>query len=213
MTLDDAKTLAEIIAILLAGSWAIYGYFVFRQREKAFAELKHIELETRKAELELRQTAIVKTYISTVVSLCPDSDGYCLMADVTLINQGKRDTRLKWKGEIPAFSVRRVVFNNDGTPTFPEEPILLTVRQTKNPNNEATSHIIRAGGEQTISFALLISRPGVYFLSFRGVVAPDEKTVSVEAGASPKSGLSWTATKYVVIRNDNVENIIGNVNG
>lgn len=213
MTLDDVKTLAEILAILLAGAWAIYGYFVFRQRERASAELKQIELVTRRAELELRQTAIVKSEITTVVSLCPDSDGYCLIANITLINHGKRDTRLKWKGEIPAFSVRRVAFNNDGTPTFPGEPILSTVRQTKNPNNEATSHIIRAGGEQKITFALLISSPGVYFLSFRGVIAPDEKAVSVEAGASPTSSFSWTATKYIVIRKDNVENPIGNVNG
>lgn len=212
MTLDDTKTVVEILAILLAGAWAIYGYFVFRQREKADAELKHIELETRKTELELRRTAIVKTEISATVSLCPDTDGYCLIADITLINHGKRDTRLKWAGEFPACSVWRVVFNNDGNPTFPEEPIISTVRQTKNPNNEATSHIIRAGGEQTITFALLIPKPGVYLISFRVIVTPDEKSVSVEAGASPTSGLSWTAKKYVVIHNENVKNIV-EING
>lgn len=213
MTLYDAKTLAEIVAILLAGTWAVYGYFVFRQREKASAELKHIEIETRKAELDLRRTAVVKTEISVTVNPCLDFDGYCLIAEATLINQGKRDTRLQWKGEVPALSVRRVVFNDEGAPTFPENPVLLSVRQTKNPNNEATSHIVRAGSEETISFALRISSPGVYLLSFRGVLAPDEKIVSAEAGAHSSSGFSWTATKYVVILKDRAEFMIRKENG
>lgn len=211
MTLDDAKTLAEIVAITLAGAWAVYGYFAFRQREQAAAELRHIELETRKAELELRYTAVVTTMIFTSVTSCPYSSGYDLIAEVTMSNQGKRDTRIQWQGEAPPFAVRRVVFNEQGAPTFPEEPVLLTVRQTKNPNYEATSHIIRAGGKETISFAVHISNPGVYLLSFRGVVAPDEKLISVEAGVHPTSGVSWTATKYITITHEPSETSVSNV--
>jgi hypothetical protein len=49
MTLDDAHTLAEIGALAVAGVWAIYGFIVLRQREKATGELRKLEFDSKKA--------------------------------------------------------------------------------------------------------------------------------------------------------------------
>jgi len=199
MALSDIKTLTEIAALFVVGFWAIYGFIVLRQKEKASTELKNTELEMKKSELALRQVAVVKTDISSTVKKNNITEGYYLLCEIKLINEGKRDTRLKWHGETPPFAVRQVIFNDGGIPTYPEDPILISVRQTVNPELESVSHVLRAGGSQTLSFAALVKKPGVYLLSFRGVVAPEDVSVSVEAGTQPQNTVSWTATKYIVI--------------
>lgn len=199
VTLDQIKTLTEIIAILLAGVWAVYGYFIFRQRDKSQLELKQIEIETKRSEYEIRQTAIICTNIIHEAIWLHNQQATCLVIYVQINNQGRKDTRIRWAGELPAISIRKVSYNDDGFPMYSENPILLTVRSTKYPNKQAIAHIVRAGGSQTVSFTTTIKDAGVYLITFRGVMAPDEKNVSVEAGASVSSGLSWTATKYIFI--------------
>lgn len=199
MALSDVKILAEIATLFVVGFWAVYGFIILRKKEKASAELKNTELEMKKAELALRQIAVVKTYISSTVKKNNKTEGYYLLCEVTLTNEGKRDTRLKWHGETPPFAVRQVIFDDRGIPTYPEDPILIPVRQTVNPELEAVSHILRAGGKQTLPFAVLVQNSGVYLLSFRGVVAPEEASISVEAGTQQQNTVSWTATKYIVV--------------
>lgn len=205
MTFADVKTLAEIIALALGGAWAIFAFVILRQREKAAAELRKMDIEAKKTELELRRVAVIRADISASTTQLRQTDGYLLLAEVTLINEGKRDTRLKWGGEPPAFVIWRAVFDATGIPSFPDTPIQLTVRKAKDPNADAISRIVRAGGSEHLSFAAHLSLPGVYLLSFRAAVAPDEKSVSVEAGAGPNSVLGWTATKYIIVEHERTD--------
>ncbi len=195
--LTDIKNLCEIGAILAAGLWAVYGFRVLKRREKERAELQVIELEIQKSEQTLRQFAVLNTKIFVKKKLSAKPQGTFLFITVKISNQGKRETQIKWKGNDPAFSVRRVVFNNKGVATFPDEPIELNVLEAKDPNVKAVSNIIRTGGSHSLSFALFIKDPGVYLLAFRGTLAPDERAVGIAAGANEDNPLSWTATKYV----------------
>lgn len=199
MTLDDAKKLAEIAALAVAGAWAIYGFVILRHREKAAAELRKLEFDSKKAELEGRAVAVVRAELTATSTPRQDGPGYCILAEVTLTNAGMRDTRIKWQGEPPAFLVRRAEFSADGAPRFPDPPVEVRVRQARDPNAEAVSHLVRAGGTQRLTFAANVAAPGIYFVSFRGVLAPDEQAVSVDAGAASSNPLSWTAARYVVV--------------
>lgn len=202
MTLADYKTLAEICALALAGLWAIYGFVVLRQREKAAAELRKIDLETQKTAQDLRRVALIRADISATTVTRRMDPGCVLLVEVTLVNEGKRDTRLKWKDEPAALSIRRVTFDANGAPVFPDQPILLTVKKTRDPNVDAPSHIIRAGASQQLPFAAQLSCAGLYLLSFRAAVAPDDLAVSVAAGASANSRFAWTATKYILVEHE-----------
>jgi len=200
VTLDDAKKVVEIAALAVAGAWAIYGFIVLRHREKAAAELRKLELDSKKAELEARAVAVVRADITATCALRPDGPGYCILAEVTLTNEGMRDTRIRWEDEPPAFVVQRAEFGPDGTPQFGAPPVEVRVRQAREPNADAVSHVIRAGGTQRLAFAANVPTPGTYFVSFRGVLAPEERAVSVDAGADPSNPISWTATTYILVR-------------
>jgi hypothetical protein len=192
MTIDEAKTVAEIVALVVVAAWAIYGFVVLKQREKAAAEL-------RKVELESRQMAVVTFDIAATSERRPDAPGYCILADVTMVNKGKRDTRLKWDGESPAFAVWRTSFTSDGAPQFADVPIRVRVGQARHPGAEVVSTILRAGETQRKAFAVTVSEPGLYLLSFRAALAPEEHEVSRQAGADPQKGVSWAITKYIVV--------------
>jgi hypothetical protein len=218
VTIDDAKSVAQIVALVLAAAWAIYGFIVLQKREKATADLRKVELEssqlavltrkaelelsqiavvTRKAELESRQVAVVTFDIAATSEHRPDASGYCILADVTLVNEGKRDTRLKWEPESPAFAVWRTSFTPDGAPQFPDAPTRVRVTQARDPEAAVVSTILRAGETQRKAFAVTVSEPGIYLLSFRAVLAPEEREVSRQAGATQE--VSWVATKYIVV--------------
>ncbi len=212
MTYDDIKTLVEIAALAVAGIWAIYGFFVLHQREKAAAELRKLDLDSKKAEIEARAVAVICPEITATFVPQSDGHGYCIFSEVTLNNVGKRDTRIRWQGEPPAFIVRRTEFNAEGAPQFPDTPIEIRVRQARNPNAEALSHVIRAGGTQRLSFVANVPTPGIYFVSFRGVLDPEEQCVSLDAGTASGNPMSWTATTYVLI-SDAIESSINTING
>jgi hypothetical protein len=199
MTLEEVVKLVEIMAVVIAGGWAIYGFIVLRQREKASAELRRIDLESKNAEIEARAVAVLCVEISATSAPRPDGHGYCIFSEVTLNNVGKRDTRIKWKGEDPAFIVRRTEFSTNGAPQYPDPPIKIRVRQARDPNNEALSHVIRAGGTQRLTFVANVPTPGIYFVSFRGVLDPEEQGISFDAGTRSGNPVSWTSVTYVLI--------------
>jgi len=226
-TLNEVKTLFEICAIFLGGFWAVYGFIVLNKRgrekaerreievrtlkteqelreievntRKAEQELRAIEVNTRKTEQELRQIAVLEIEIIAEQKQSIESNKTFLFITVKICNLGKRETQIQWQGNVPAFSVRRVVFNNRGVAEFPYDPVELDVLQARDPHDRAISNIIRPGGSQSLSFPILVENPGVYFLAFRGMLNPAEIAVGVAAGANENNPLSWTATKYVLI--------------
>jgi hypothetical protein len=199
MTLENAKTVAEIIALALGGLWAIVGLIVLKQRQKATADLRKTELEMQKIELDLRRIAVLRTDISATSFRRPDGPGYCVAAQVSLTNTGGQEARIEWDGAIPAFFVRRASFGADGAPTFTGRTIAMRARQARNVNAEIVSTIIRPGATEQLAFAAHVEDPGIYLLSFRGPVAAQDHVVSVEAGAAKHNPTSWTAHRYILV--------------
>ena len=113
-----------------------------------------------------------------------------------LTNRGGRSTRIKWKDEPPAFYVRLAKFGADGKPDY-DPPTEFRVPLTLNPDFEPPSHVIRAGGTESIPFAASVSSPGLYFLSFRGLVNEKERAEAQELGT--KMPVAWTGNRYVLV--------------
>jgi hypothetical protein len=82
-------------------------------------------------------------------------------------------------------------------PVLGRRPQEFRVPLAFHPNDEAESHIIRAGGIESIPFALRVPVAGLYLLSFRGLVDVLEQPVAQELGA--KKGTAWTCNRYVLV--------------
>lgn len=203
---NDLKTWAEVVeismkigALVLAGGWTIFGFYIFKQREKASADLRKIELEAQQLELATRRLTVMRTEITATIHHGLDGKGHYILAEVSLANAGTSETRIKWAGEPPPFTIRHTSFGPDGSPTFTKPPIEMRVKQARNPNAEALSHVLRAGTTERFAFAAFVDEPGVYLMSFRGALAPGDRSVSIEAGTEPYNPISWTATRYVMV--------------
>jgi hypothetical protein len=72
-----------------------------------------------------------------------------------------------------------------------------SVMLTRDPRAKARSHVIRAGATETLTFALRLTTPGLYLLSFRGAAAKDVREEAAKYGV--RLPTSWTAKRYVYV--------------
>jgi hypothetical protein len=198
--IEMAELALKIVVAIAGGLWAFALLFMLKQRALADANLRKIETEIREIELNVRQQAVVTTSIGSTIVSDPDGKGYLVIAVVDIANLGNRNTRIKWKDELPAFYVRRMKFNECGEPIPDNESREFRVPLTMNPYGEARSHVIRAGATEVISFVFRVSATGCYLLSFRGAVAPEEREEAEKLGATLLT--AWTANKYIMVGKD-----------
>ena len=199
MSIEDIKRVVEIILMALAAAWGVTGFFLLKQRQKAIAEVRRIDLEAKKLELDLRQIANVEVEIEVSSHLDLTRAGHFVLAEVTLKNVGGRDTRIEWQGMPAPFSIRHTTFDAQGRPEFSSPAIELRARQARDANVEPVSTILRAKGSQRLAFAARVCKPGLYLLAFRASVGEKEAHVSAEAGANKFNRTSWTGTKFLVV--------------
>ncbi len=199
MPIEDFKRIVEIVLMALAAAWGVAGFFMLKQRQKAIADVRKVDLEAKKLELDSRQTANVEVEIEASSHLDVASTGFLVLAEVTLKNVGSRDTRIEWQSRPAPFSIRRTTFDAEGIPQFASAAIELRARQARDANAEPVSTILRAKGSQRLTFAARVSEPGLYLLAFRGSVGEKEAEVSTEAGAQKFNPTSWTCTKFLVV--------------
>ena len=196
-SLECLQIVVEALAIIVAGVWAVIGLIAFRRRERAVADLRKVEIETRQIELAMRRAAALDVAIEVETTAAEPTGSYCLAVMVSLHNCGNRDTRVQWEGEPAALVVRRVAFADGGVPVF-AEPIELRVSMTRDPAASARSHVIRAGATERLAFAARVPGVGLYLLSFRGAVDPKERSAATELGVEWPT--AWTAAKYVSVQ-------------
>ena len=199
----------KIVVAFGAGVWAVALFRLLHQRElaqaalrKSEADIRDIELkgkladaQIRDLELKAKQQAVVTVAIQSTVRRSPEG-GYVLLAVVEITNRGGRNTKIKWKDELPAFYMRQVKFGADGTASY-DLVKELRVPLTLNPQAEPKSHILRAGGTESIHFPIHVSISGVYLLSFRGAVDEQEREESAKLGA--ELPVVWTGNRYVFV--------------
>ena len=213
MLIEDIKRLVEIVLMALAAGWAIVGFFMLKQRQKAIADVRKVDLEAKKLELDLRQTANVEIEIQASSHVDFAATGYWVVVEVKLNNIGGRDTRIEWQGQPAPFSIRRTTFNAGGTPQFTSPPLELRARQARDPNSEPVSTILRAKGSQRLAFAARVGESGLYLLAFRASVGKREAEVSAEAGAQKFNPTSWTGTKFIVVPSTEAGHVLPQTDG
>ena len=207
-----AELVLKIVVAIAAAVWAVALLFLLRQREQAQTNLrkseaeirdldvrrKHVEAQILDLELKTRQAVIVVDIKSAIHDL---ENAHVILAVVEITNCGSQNAHISWTHQEPAFSVRRVKLGSGGQTDY-DLVAAFRVRMTRDPRSEARSHVVRAGGKESLPFAVQVPSPGVYLLSFRGAV--DEKDRIEAAKLGVHLPVAWTGSSHVVVGNPQV---------
>jgi hypothetical protein len=201
------ELLLKAAAVLAAAIWAVLLLRLLRQREqaevnirKSEAEIRDLDLKQKYVEAQIADIQLKTTQAVILVDIGVKThrhrDAYLMIATVELTNLGSQNTRIMWKDQPHAFSVRMVELqegegaNYKLIGTFP-------VPRTLDPTAEALSHVVRAGGKEVLPFAARISCPGLYLLSFR--IAVDERDRAEAKKLGVELPTAWTGNRYVLV--------------
>jgi hypothetical protein len=189
----------KIVVAVAAGAWAIALYWLLRTRAQADAKLRETEANIRLIELNSKRQTVIRTTIEPTVIASPDGKGFVIIAVINIANVGSQSTTIEWSTTEHPFTVRRVEkFDDDSGGAKPEQKgKTFAVPLTANPMSVAPSHIIRAGGIETISFAVRVTVSGLYLLTFRGRVSEQARKEVKELG--DKNTTIWGASKYLLV--------------
>jgi len=210
----------KIIGLIVGAVWAFFLLFYLRQRASVDTEIrkkeseieiarKKLEIElaadqinTQKKEFEIKELELktrkqIGVTIDIHADVSADNKGYTLIATVAITNHGNEATRIRWKDEPPPFAIHPVNFDVEGKAQPGDQPLSFSVMQTRNLNQPAVSHIIRAGATETLTFAARLRAPGLYLLSFRGATAKDVRVDAVKYGVLLPA--AYTANRYVYV--------------
>lgn len=194
--IEICDLILKTVVVIGAAFWAIVLLVILKKREHALIDLRLKEGELRDIELKVNRQAVISVDIQPTIIRSPNDNGYVIIAVVILANKGNRNTRIKWRDEPPAFSVRLAKFCNNGQVDY-GSPLDFRVKLTWDPRLESVSHVIRAGATESICFAGKVTEPGLYLLSFRGTVDEKERDEAKELGA--QLPVAWTSNRYVFV--------------
>jgi hypothetical protein len=217
--LSITETAVKIVAIGVAGGWTLYLFSALRQAararlevdklhlerekipkdiEKISGEIAKLNLEIAKLDLEMKRQAVIGIAITaTQPALAGDPSKY-LSVVVEVTNNGTRTAKLSYEKDSPPFAVTAVSFNPAGQPMFGDS-LRLPVLQAASPTAPALSTIVRAGASESLPFVCRVNGPGVYFVTFRVQVSPEERGEVNSLGVPTERPVSWTGKAYVAI--------------
>lgn len=205
------ETAVKVLAALFAAVWAVFLLVYLRKRDlinqhidKEKRALITEELKNKESDLNIRKLEIgIRSQIRVGVDIVVESEEHYetdpVLVFVKIDNQGSKAIILNWRGkddspEPPAFTVWAVNFDVNGDASYIKYKDF-NVMSTKNPVIRAVSHIVRAGGAETLSFVFKPEKIGLYLLSFRA--AADDEVRSEAAQYGVRLPTAWTAKRYV----------------
>ena len=186
----------KIVTALFAAGWAVLVYVLIRL-PLARAGLLKSQMEQDEYQRKKSLKAGLSLGIQATVHRNPGGRGYVIVAVVTITNRDDSEIkRIEWKGAEAPFHGRLAEFKSNGEPEYVRDRALF-VRKTSQPNDKAEGHRIRPGATESLSFAIVVSDPGVYLLSFRiPVDQEDQKAAKARHMDLPAT---WTCNTHVVV--------------
>src|SRR5580765_3888275 len=137
------ETALKVSVAVFGAGWAVLLFVLLRKRAEADARIKALEFQIRKQ---------VSVSADIQVDLSSASQEHIVIATVALTNHGNEATKIAWAGQPPAFTVRHVTFDEEGTGHHgPARDF--QVMSTRDPSAPALSHIVRPGAGETLTFA------------------------------------------------------------
>jgi hypothetical protein len=199
----------KILAILFTGGWAVFLLIVLRHvatarvrldklrsdRDKAEQDVQKSKLEIQELDHKLKTQPVIRAKMKTSVQHKPSEGDWILFATIEIENTGNAPARLAYEKEDP-FLVTKADFDKQGKPIF-KKPTTLPVPQARDPKAPAVSTIVRAGGQESLPFAVHLKHPGLYLLSFRAKLHSADRASLKGLGIPGWRPVSWTAKHYV----------------
>jgi len=198
------QSIALAVAVLIGGLWTLGTFYLLRQREQAELDLIQIKKQIEASDAQLKKlNSDLKTLPALDIQITgssvplPGQKGWFLLSTVSLKNLGNQTAFLNMSNQKP-FLIFRVNFGPKGEPEF-GEATGFSIVPGGNPNYPPDMVSIRAGTHETFAFATKISTPGLYLLSFRAEVSPQEREPTTSRAGGQVGLERWAATTFLVV--------------
>lgn len=171
--------LVTILAIVIGGVWTAYTFNILHQAEKAQQELVEIQERIKNTasssiDLDVRQTV---------------NPSLGIIIEVNLTNNGR--SQLQYSLENNPLKVYSVFVQGDqagATKIYMPKPYKSLAKMKSGGENILRENItVLTGSKKTISYALTVDNPGLYYITFE---ADHANSVKID------ESVKWFASKY-----------------
>lgn len=171
--------LVTILAIVVGGLWTAYTFDLLHQAEKAQQEL--IEIQER-----IKNTASSSIDLDIKQTTNPNLG---LIIEVNLTNNGRSQLNYSLKDNpLKVYSVFVQGDKAGATSTYMPKPYKALAKMKSGGENILRESItVLTGSKKTISYALTVDKPGLYYITFE---ADHDNSVKVD------ESVKWFASKY-----------------
>ncbi|ELM3616047.1 hypothetical protein RYR54_001683 [Aeromonas sobria] len=177
--------LVTILAIIIGGIWTAYTFDLLHQAEKAQQEL--IEIQER-----INNTASSSIDLSVSQTTNPELG---LIIEVNLTNNGR--SKLHYSLKDNPLKVYRIHVEGDqvgSLHTYMPKPYkVLAAMNSGGKSLTRESITVLTGSKKTISYAMTVDKPGLYYITFE---ADHDDTVKVD------ESVKWFASKYFEVKTE-----------
>jgi hypothetical protein len=193
----DTKTMIEladlifkIIAGLFAAFWAVY---LLRLIHRPLVQAGLLKSKTEQARNLLGGLAIT---LQATAHRKPGRADFVIIAIAKITNRSESEVfRIEWtEGPLHVWTTK---FDDKGSPIYENVGGPFFVRKTSDPDSPAGPLRIRPGATESLSFAVGVSTPGIYFLTFR--IPIDHKYLVQVEELSMLDAAAWTCNAHVVV--------------
>lgn len=174
------------VAIILGGIWTFATFKSLQQTAKARAEINIMEKQ-------LKEQAAFDLDLDATQEYLPEDPSRYVSIIVRMKNTGNRNARIDFPNT--DLSISRIHFDEGGQ-LIKETTLKLPVPL----EGSNTGVVVRANTAETIPFFGPLPGPGLYLLTFRSSVSPQEKQVTTETGVSDSAIISWTRSRFIIVK-------------
>ena len=194
--IELADLILKVIAGILAAAWALY---LLRLIHRPLAQAGLLKSKIEFDDYQQRKSLLggLALSLQATAHQIPGSANFAIFAVVDITNRTESHVfRIQWT-DAP-LHVWVAKFDPQGSPTY-KHHAASSVRRTSDPNSPAMPLRVRPGATESLSFAVGVSTPGIYLVTFRIPIEPkyldDVKKLGMEMPGT------WTRKAHVVVGN------------
>ena len=191
-----AELIFKILAGIFAAGWAIY-LLLLIHRPLAQAGLGKSKMELEAHQQKKSLLAGLTVSLQATAHRLPGRADFAIIAIVNITNRTESHIhRTVWEQE--PLHVWMTSFDAQGRPTYNGDTAFF-VRTTFNPNAPAEALRIRPGATELLSFAVRVSTPGIYLVTFRMPLDPKYRAGLEKFGIDEDKAAAWTGRAHVLV--------------
>lgn len=180
------SSIITILAIVIGGAWTAYTFEALHQADKAKEELTEIQeriKNTASSSIDLKITQTENPKLGLVI-------------EVALANNGRTKLQYSLKNNpLMVYQVKMRGSQMGAEKIYQPKPYrTLELMGSKNKNQTRESITVLTGSKKTVSYALTVEKPGLYYVTFE---ADHDGSVKID---EIDENIKWFASKFFEVK-------------